>query len=153
MSAAPLQYFPLPNATPSNSTTNANNYYAVGTTVSPVRAWDVRIDDTINAKSSIFARYSNRLFRLHPHLLPSAISAAPPRGHWRPIQWRCDWIHDALTQRTVLDVRFGFAVLCMTTATRVSDFRTHLLGCQVSSTQRPAMLKSPTFRPSTPVAI
>lgn len=132
-----LQYFPLPNATPSNSTTNANNYYAVGTTVSPVRAWDVRIDDTINAKSSIFARYSNRLVSsTPPTYLPSAISAATTtedtgdQSNGVAIGYT-----NALTQRTVLDVRFGFA-------RTLYDYRNKSLGFQDSSLGLPGFINS-----------
>ncbi len=71
-----LAYYPLPNV-PGNTLTNANNYFANGSTVTQTTAWDVRVDHTISDRQKIFGRYSNRYYDSAPNsLFPAALAVA-----------------------------------------------------------------------------
>src|SRR5882757_1263904 len=63
-----LSYYPLPNITGA-AITNANNYFASGSTITQTTAWDVRVDHTISDRQKVFGRYSNRYYSSAPNPL------------------------------------------------------------------------------------
>jgi hypothetical protein len=105
-----LNYYPLPNTT-GNAITNANNYYAAGSTKTQSIAWDARVDHTLSDRQKIFGRYSNRYYDSDPGpLFPAA--AVPAEGLINGEDFsRGITAGDtlSLTPRTIIDSRLGFA--------------------------------------------
>jgi hypothetical protein len=52
------QYYPLPNRTPSNLFTNANNYQSTVSLTTTMQQYTTRVDHRISDKDSIFGRYT-----------------------------------------------------------------------------------------------
>jgi hypothetical protein len=52
------QYYPLPNRTPSNAFTNANNYLSTVSLTTTMQQYTTRVDHRISDKDSIFGRYT-----------------------------------------------------------------------------------------------
>jgi len=71
------KYFPAPNTAPSNTVTNAQNYYNTGSHLNNINSWDVRIDHNITERQRIFGRYSDRFSDdLPASLFPKEIGIA-----------------------------------------------------------------------------
>ena len=105
-----LNYYPLPNAT-GNSVTNANNYYAVGSTPTQTISWDVRVDHTISDRQKIFGRYSNRYYDSNPGpLFPAAIAVGEGLIDGQDFSRGITAGYTAsITPRMIYDARLGFA--------------------------------------------
>jgi len=52
------EFYPLPNRTPTNAFTNANNFGNVASEVKSMRQYTAKIDHRFNDKNSLFGRYS-----------------------------------------------------------------------------------------------
>jgi hypothetical protein len=137
-----LNYFPLPVVTAStNPVTNANNYYAVGSTPSNTQSWDVRIDHTINDKQKIFGRYSHRYYDSDPGpLFPAsqAIAEGLINGD--------DFSHgisagytSSITPRIILDTRLGFARTLYNYLNNSLNFQDSVLGLPSSIDAAPGV--------------
>jgi hypothetical protein len=105
-----LAYYPLPNI-PGNPVTNANNYFATGSIVNEINAWDVRIDHTISDKQKIFGRYSDRFYQDNPNpLFPAADAVAEGlinnQDYDRGLTLGYSMTPSA---RTIFDARLGFS--------------------------------------------
>ncbi|WP_263383988.1 TonB-dependent receptor [Granulicella arctica] len=105
-----LGFYPLPNIA-GNSITNANNYFATGSTINQTTAWDVRVDHTLSDKQKIFARYSNRYFDSNPQpLFPKADAVAEGLINGEDFSRGLTFGYTATpNSRTIVDVRLGFA--------------------------------------------
>jgi hypothetical protein len=53
-----MGYYPLPNATPSNSFTNANNYLSEASGYDSQNEWAIKIDANLSDTKRLFSRYS-----------------------------------------------------------------------------------------------
>jgi hypothetical protein len=105
-----LAYYPLPN-TAGNPVTNANNFFATGSTINETTAWDVRIDHTLSDKQKIFARYSNRYFDSNPNpLFPAASAVAEGLINGEDFSRGFTFGYTATPNaHTIYDARLGFA--------------------------------------------
>ena len=77
-----LKYFPLPNATPTNALTYANNFYAAGINVGATKQADIKIDNTFNDKLRAGGRYSIA----RTNAVPANLFAADRSGDRRRLQ-------------------------------------------------------------------
>ena len=91
--------------------TNANNYFATGSTVTQTNAWDVRVDHNISDSQKIFGRYSDRYFSSAPNpLFPKAQAVAEGLINGEDYARGLTLGYtNTLDPRTILDVRLGFA--------------------------------------------
>jgi len=107
---AVLNYFPLPNTT-GNAVTNANNYYANGSTIAQTISWDVRVDHTISDRQKIFGRYSNRYYDSDPGpLFPAAAAVAEGLINGEDFSRGITAGYTlTLNPRAIVDTRLGFA--------------------------------------------
>jgi len=105
-----LNYYPKPNTT-GDTVTNANNYYATGSTPTQTIAWDVRIDHTISDRQKVFGRYSNRYYESNPHaLFPAAQAIAEGLIDGEDFSRGFTAGYTAsVTPRIIYDARLGFA--------------------------------------------
>ncbi len=106
-----LNYYPLPQGNQTNPVTQANNYYAVGTTPTQTIAWDVRVDHTISDRQKIFGRYSNRYYDSDPGpLFPAAQAVAEGLINGEDFSRGITAGYTAsITPRVIYDARLGFA--------------------------------------------
>jgi len=132
-----LNYFPKANTTPSNAITNADNYYAVGNVIAPVRSWDVRADNVINNNSSIFFRYSNRyVWSTAPSLMPTDVAAATKNNDSGDTSNGFTLGYtNAIRTNVIYEARLGFA-------RAVYDYRNKSLGFKASSLGLPSIIDS-----------
>jgi hypothetical protein len=105
-----MQYYPMPTST-GNVLTNANNYFATGSTVTQTNAWDVRVDENMSDTQKVFARYSDRYYSSAPNpLFPKFQAVAEglinSEDYARGLTVGYT---NALDARTVLDMRLGFS--------------------------------------------
>jgi len=105
-----MKYFPLPNV-PGNPTTNANNYYANGSTIEQTISWDVRVDHTISDRQKVFGRYSNRYYDSDPGpLFPAADAVGEGLINGEDFSRGITAGYTAtVNPRAIFDARLGFA--------------------------------------------
>jgi hypothetical protein len=105
-----ISFYPEPNV-PGNAGTNANNYFANGSTVTQTTAWDVRVDHNLTAKQKIFARYSNRYYSSAPNaLFPQQDAVAEGLINGEDFARGFTFGHTmTLNEKTLLDTRLGFS--------------------------------------------
>jgi hypothetical protein len=131
-----LAYYPLPNAAGS-PITNANNYFATGTTINQTTAWDIRIDHTISDRQKIFGRYSNRFYSSSPNpLFPAADAVAEGLINGEDFDRGLTLGYTATPDaRTIVDARFGFA-------RTLYNYLNNSLGFQATTLGLPASLNA-----------
>ncbi|WP_446743179.1 carboxypeptidase regulatory-like domain-containing protein [Silvibacterium acidisoli] len=107
---ATMNYYPLPNTT-GNAVTNANNYFASGSTVNDINSWDIRVDHVISDRQKVFARYSDRYYQDNPNpLFPQQDAVAEGLINSEDYDRGFTVGYTATPNaRTILDTRLGFA--------------------------------------------
>jgi len=140
-----IAYYPLPNV-PGNTITNANNYFANGSTVTQTTAWDVRVDHVLNPKQKIFGRYSNRYFGSAPNpLFPAADAVAEGLINGEDYARGLTIGHTlTLNERALIDTRLGFS-------RTLYNYANMSLGFQASSLGLPGALDQAGGTPTFPV--
>lgn len=104
-----MQYWPLPNTTPANANTGANNYTVAGTSVSRNNQIDSRIDHEFSATWRAFVRFSslfkaaNRPFNAYDNLA-TPTNAGPTDNSARSLS--VDNLYTA-SPTLLLNVRYG----------------------------------------------
>ena len=140
-----LAYYPEPN-TVGSSITNANNYFANGSTVTQTTAWDVRVDHNLTPKQKIFARYSNRFYSSSPNaLFPAKDAVAEGLINGEDFARGFTFGHTmTLNDRTLLDTRLGFS-------RTLYNYLNNSLGFQDSTLGLPGALDAAGGTPTFPV--
>lgn len=145
-----LAYYPLPNV-PGDPVTNANNYFATGSIVNAINAWDIRIDHTISDKQRIFGRYSDRFYQDNPNpLFPAADAVAEGLINNQDFDRGLTLGYTATPNaRTILDVRLGFARTLYNYLNNSLGFQATTLGLPASFNAAPgATALFPVFSPA-----
>jgi hypothetical protein len=140
-----LSFYPEPN-TVGNPTTNANNYFANGSTSNVINAWDIRIDHTISEKQKFFGRYSDRYFDSDPNpLFPAADAVAEGLINGEDFDRGLTLGYTATpNERTIFDARLGFA-------RTLYNYLNTSLGFQASTLGLPNTLDAASGTPLFPV--
>ncbi len=140
-----IAYYPEPN-TAGNPITNANNYFANGSTVTQTTAWDVRVDHTLSPKQKIFGRYSNRYYSSAPNpLFPQQDAVAEGLINGEDFARGFTFGHTlTLNEKTLLDTRLGFA-------RTLYNYLNTSLGFQASTLGLPGTLDAAGGTPTFPV--
>ncbi len=140
-----LAYYPEPN-TVGNSITNANNYFANGSTITQTTAWDVRVDHNLTPKQKIFARYSNRYYSSAPNaLFPAQDAVAEGLINGEDYARGFTFGHTmTINDRTLLDTRLGFS-------RTLYNYLNTSLGFQASTLGLPGTLDAAGGTPTFPV--
>lgn len=142
---AALAFYPLPNV-PGNTLTNANNYFASGSTDEETIAWDVRVDHTLSSRQKIFGRYSNRYFDNDPNpLFPQQDAVAEGLINSQDFSRGLTLGYTATpSERMIFDARLGFA-------RTLFEYLNTSLGFQGSSLGLPADISAASGVPLFPV--
>lgn len=144
-----LAYYPLPNV-PGNAITNANNYFANGSTITQTTAWDVRVDHVLNQKQKIFARYSNRYYGSAPNpLFPSADAVAEGLINGEDYARGFTFGHTlTLNERMLIDTRLSFSRTLYNYANTSLGFQASTLGLPDTLDQAGGTPTFPVFSPA-----
>lgn len=140
-----IGYYPEPNV-PGNAITNANNYFADGSTTTQTTAWDVRVDHDLTPKQKIFARYSNRYYSSAPNpLFPQQDAVAEGLINGEDYARGFTFGHTVtLNEKTFLDSRLGFS-------RTLYNYLNTSLGFQASTLGLPGSLDAAGNTPTFPV--
>ena len=140
-----LSYYPLPTSAGA-ALTNANNFFANGSTDTQTTAWDVRVDHTISDKQRIFGRYSNRYYASDPNsLFPGQTAVAEGLINGEDFSRGLTAGYTAApNEKTVFDARLGFA-------RTLYNYLNQSLGFQASTLGLPATLNAAGGVPTFPV--
>jgi len=140
-----IAYYPEPNVA-GNPVTNANNYFANGSTITQTNAWDVRVDHTLTPKQKIFARYSDRYYSSAPNaLFPKQDAVAEGLINGEDFARGFTFGHTlALNEKTLMDTRLGFS-------RTLYNYLNTSLGFQASTLGLPGTLDAAGNTPTFPV--
>ena len=144
-----IAYYPLPNVT-GNAITNANNYFANGSTITQTTAWDVRVDHVLNQKQKIFGRYSNRYYGSAPNpLFPAADAVAEGLINGEDYARGFTFGHTlTLNEKTLIDTRLGFSRTLYNYANTSLGFQASMLGLPDTLDQAGGTPTFPVFSPA-----
>jgi hypothetical protein len=140
-----IAYYPEPN-TVGNPITNANNYFANGSTVTQTTAWDVRVDHNLTSRQKLFARYSNRYYSSAPNpLFPKQDAVAEGLINGEDYARGFTLGHTlTINEKTLLDTRLGFS-------RTLYNYLNTSLGFQASTLGLPDTLDNAGGTPTFPV--
>ena len=147
---AALAYYPLPN-TAGNPITNANNYFATGSVINEINAWDIRIDHKISDKQKVFGRYSDRFYQDNPNpLFPAADAVAEGLINSQDFDRGLTLGYTAMPNtNTIFDARLGFSRTLYNYLNTSLGFQASTLGLPVSIDSAPGGTSLfPVFSPS-----
>ncbi|MFC5865087.1 TonB-dependent receptor domain-containing protein [Acidicapsa dinghuensis] len=109
VAAAIVQYYPLPNQT--DGAGGVNNYFASGVTKLNIDTYDAKVDEVINDKNRLFARYSRRNLTSPPLVLFPKADEIAEGGQSQPQTSNSAAIDYTWTPSPnyVLEIPFGFS--------------------------------------------
>lgn len=104
-----IQYYPSPNQ--NGSATGANNFFASGTTILNIDTFDAKVDEVVNDKNRLFARYSRRNLTSPPLLLFPKADQIAEGGQAQPQVSNSAAIDYTFTPNPnwVIEIPFGFS--------------------------------------------